>query len=118
VKAVVQDRYGPPDVLELRDIDQPTVGDDNVLIRVHGAGVHIGDWHVMTGMPYLLRIMGFGLRAPKARVGGTDVAGTVEAVGEDVTNSGPAMTCSAPAREPSPNMHVLAQASWPPSQRT
>src|SRR5687767_11258694 len=85
MKAIVQDRYGSPEVLELRDIDIPDVGDDDVLVRVHAAGVHIGDWHVMTGLPYLLRVVGFGLRAPKARIRGMDVAGKVEAVGNGVT---------------------------------
>jgi len=56
-----------------------------VLVRVRAAGIHIGDWHVMTGLPYLLRVVGFGLRAPKVRVRGMDVAGTVEAVGKNVT---------------------------------
>ena len=85
MQAIVQDRYGSSRVLELRDIDKPEVGDDDVLVRVHAAGMHIGDWHVMTGQPYLMRIMGFGFRAPKARVRGMDVAGTVEAVGKNVT---------------------------------
>jgi NADPH:quinone reductase-like Zn-dependent oxidoreductase len=89
MKAIVQDRYGTADVLELRDIDQPAIGDDDVLVRVHAAGVHIGDWHVMTGLPYLLRIIGFGLRAPRARVRGTDVAGTVAAVGRHVAHVRP-----------------------------
>ncbi len=83
--AVVQHMYGSPDVLELQQVSTPTVGDDDVLIRVRAAGVHIGDWHLMTGQPYLMRIMGFGLRAPKARTRGTDVAGTVESVGRNVT---------------------------------
>ncbi len=83
--AVVQHTYGSPDVLELQQVSRPTVGDDDVLIRVRAAGVHIGDWHLMTGQPYLMRIMGFGLRAPKARTRGTDVAGTVESVGKNVT---------------------------------
>ena len=83
--AVVQDTYGSPEVLELQQVSRPTVGDDDVLIRVRAAGVHIGDWHLMTGQPYLMRIMGFGLRAPKARTRGTDVAGTVESVGKNVT---------------------------------
>ena len=85
MKAIVQDRYGSPEVLELRDIDWPHIGDDDVLVRVHAAGVHIGDWHVMAGLPYLLRVVGFGLRAPKVRVRGIDVAGKVEAVGQGVT---------------------------------
>jgi NADPH:quinone reductase-like Zn-dependent oxidoreductase len=85
MKAIVQDTYGSADVLRLREVDTPGIGDDDVLVRVHAAGVHIGDWHVMTGQPYLMRVMGFGLRAPTARVRGMDVAGTVEAVGENVT---------------------------------
>jgi len=80
MRAIVQDRYGSSTVLELRDIHKPQVGEDDVLVRVSAAGVHIGDWHVMTGQPYLMRILGFGFSAPKARVRGMDVAGTVEAV--------------------------------------
>src|SRR6266542_6459233 len=88
MKAIVQDTYGSPDALELRDIDKPVVGDDDVLVRVHAASVSIGDWHIMTGLPYLIR-MGSGLRGPKARVRGQDVAGRVEAVGKDVTRFQP-----------------------------
>lgn len=89
MKAIVQDTYGSPDVLELRDIDKPVVGDHDVLVRVHAAGVDPGVWHLMTGLPYLVRIMGFGLRKPKARVRGMDVAGRVEAVGKGVTQFQP-----------------------------
>jgi NADPH:quinone reductase-like Zn-dependent oxidoreductase len=89
MKAIVQDTYGSPDVLELQDIDKPVPTDNEVLLRVHAAGAHIGDWHVMTGLPYLIRVAGFGLRAPKARVRGIDVAGRVEAVGTDVTRFRP-----------------------------
>ena len=85
MKAIIQDQYGSADVLALQQVDQPAIGNDDVLVRVHAAGLHIGDWHLMTGQPYLMRIMGFGFRAPKARVRGTDVAGTVEAVGSNVT---------------------------------
>src|SRR5919199_798395 len=85
MRAIVQDQYGSADVLQLRDVDTPEVGLDDVLVRGHAAGLHIGDWHLMTGEPYLMRIMGFGFRAPKARVRGMDVAGTVEAVGHKVT---------------------------------
>jgi len=85
MKAIVQERYGSADVLELKDIHQPELGGDEVLVRVLAASAHIGDWHFMTGLPYLFRIAGSGLRAPKARVRGTDVAGRVEAVGKDVT---------------------------------
>lgn len=85
MKAIVQDRYGSPDVLQLRDLDAPAIGDDDVLVRVHAAGVDPGVWHLMTGLPYLVRIMGFGLRRPKMRVPGMDVAGYVESVGKNVT---------------------------------
>jgi NADPH:quinone reductase-like Zn-dependent oxidoreductase len=83
MKAIVQDKYGSPDVLELRDIDTPEVGDKDVLVRVHAAGVDPGVWHLMTGLPRLIRL-GYGLRRPKVRVRGVDVAGRVEAVGRDV----------------------------------
>ncbi len=86
MRAIVQDQYSEtPDVLRLEEIDPPQIGEDDVLLRVHAAGVHIGDWHVMAGLPYLLRVVGFGFRAPKVRVRGMDVAGTVEAVGQNVT---------------------------------
>ena len=55
MKAIVQDKYGPPDVLELRDIDRPEIGDEEVLVRVHAAGLDRGVWHVMTGLPYPIR---------------------------------------------------------------
>jgi NADPH:quinone reductase-like Zn-dependent oxidoreductase len=89
MKAIVQDTYGSPDVLQLREIDKPVVGDDEVLLRVHAAGVDQGVWHLMAGLPYLTRIAGFGLRAPKNPVRGYDVAGRVEAVGENVTRFQP-----------------------------
>ena len=83
MQAIVQDRYGQADVLRLSDIDKPQIGDDEVLIRVHAASIHVGDWIVMTGVPYVMR-MATGLRKPKNPIPGTDVAGTVEAVGQDV----------------------------------
>ncbi len=61
------------------------IGDSDVLVRVHAASLHIGDWHVMTGLPYMLRIVGFGLRTPNIRVRGMDVAGTVELIGKNVS---------------------------------
>jgi NADPH:quinone reductase-like Zn-dependent oxidoreductase len=85
MQAVVQDTYGSADVLRLERVPRPKIADDEVLVRVRAAGVHIGDWHVMTGQPYLMRVMGFGLRAPKARIQGIDLAGTVQAVGKNVT---------------------------------
>ena len=86
MQAIVQDRYGKTaDVLRLEEIDPPQIGDNDVLVGVKAASVHIGDWHVMTGLPYLLPVVGFGFRAPKARVRGMDVAGVVEAVGQKTT---------------------------------
>ena len=86
MQAIVQDRYGKTaDVLRLEEIDPPQIGDNDALVGVKAASVHIGDWHVMTGLPYLLRVVGFGFRAPKARVRGMDVAGVVEAVGQNTT---------------------------------
>ncbi len=89
MQAVVQDTYGAADVLEIRDIDKPAVGDDELLVRVHAAGVDPGVWHLMTGLPYLVRVMGYGLRTPKVPVRGRDVAGRVEAVGTNVTRFHP-----------------------------
>jgi NADPH:quinone reductase-like Zn-dependent oxidoreductase len=89
MKAIVHDTYGSADVLELRDIDKPVVGDDEVLVRVRAAGVDQGVWHVMAGLPYPIRLAGYGLRAPKTPVLGADLAGVVEAVGNDVTRFQP-----------------------------
>jgi NADPH:quinone reductase-like Zn-dependent oxidoreductase len=89
MKAIVQDTYGSTDVLELRDIDKPQIADDEVLVRVHAAGVDRGVWHAMTGLPYPIRLAGYGLRAPKTPVPGMDMAGVVEAVGNDVTRFQP-----------------------------
>ena len=89
MKAIVYTKYGPPDVLELGDIDKPKIADDEVLVGVCAAGVDRGVWHVMTGLPYPLRLAGYGLRAPKNPVIGSDVAGVVEAVGKDVSRFQP-----------------------------
>jgi NADPH:quinone reductase-like Zn-dependent oxidoreductase len=89
MKAIVQDRYGSADVLELRDVNRPSIGDDEVLVRVRAAGVDPGVWHLMTGQPYLIRAMGFGLRKPKVTVRGRDLAGVVAAVGAGVTRLRP-----------------------------
>lgn len=88
MKAIVQDRYGTPDVLEFGDIDDPVVGEGDVLVRVHAAGCGPDVWHFMAGKPYLARLM-IGFRGPKVRVRGWDVAGTVEAVGPNVTRFKP-----------------------------
>jgi NADPH:quinone reductase-like Zn-dependent oxidoreductase len=90
MKAIVQDRYGSPDeVLELREIDQPLVEDDEVLVRVRAASVHPDVWHAVRGVPYVLRILGAGLREPKNKVPGTDLSGHVESVGKNVTRFRP-----------------------------
>ena len=88
MKAMVQDTYGTTDVLELREIDKPVIGDDQVLVRVRAAGVNPADWAIMSGLPYIARPV-YGLPRPKTRVRGTDVAGVVEAVGTRVTGFRP-----------------------------
>jgi NADPH:quinone reductase-like Zn-dependent oxidoreductase len=85
MKAITQDRYGSADVLELREIEEPTPGDHEVLVKVQAAGMARGVIHVMTGEPYLMRAMGFGFRKPKTPVLGQDVAGIVTATGAGVT---------------------------------
>jgi NADPH:quinone reductase-like Zn-dependent oxidoreductase len=85
MRAVVQDEYGEADVLRLEEIDRPSIGDDEVLVRVRAAGVDQGAWHLMAGLPYPIRLAGFGVRAPKRRVRGRELAGSVEAVGAGVT---------------------------------
>ena len=90
MKAIVQDKYGPPgDVLRLREIVRPTIGDDEVLVRVRAASVHADVWHAVTGRPYVLRLMGGGFSKPKIPVPGTDLAGHVESVGKNVTQFRP-----------------------------
>src|SRR3712207_4138650 len=84
MKAIVRDTYGSSDLLELRDIDKPRIGDEEVLVHVHAAGVGRDVWHVMTGLPYPIRLAGYGFRAPKNPVIGSDVARVVEAVGKTV----------------------------------
>jgi NADPH:quinone reductase-like Zn-dependent oxidoreductase len=89
MQAIVQDKYGSADVLELRTIPRPQFADGEVLIEVHAAGVDRGVWHLMTGQPYLVRLAGFGVLKPKNPVLGLDVAGRVIAVGDDVTRFQP-----------------------------
>jgi NADPH:quinone reductase-like Zn-dependent oxidoreductase len=89
MKAIVQDKYGEPEaVLRLEDIAKPLVKDGQVLVRVHAASVHVGDWILVRGVPYVAR-MATGLPKPKNRVPGTDIAGTVEEVGAGVTTLRP-----------------------------
>jgi NADPH:quinone reductase-like Zn-dependent oxidoreductase len=84
VKAVVQDRFGPPDVLTVADTGLPEAGPGDVLVRVHAAALNPADWHILRGDPLVARLMGVGLARPKARVAGIDAAGVVEAAGVDV----------------------------------
>ena len=88
MQAITQGRYGSAEVLEFRDIAKPHIGDTEVLVRVHAASVHLGDAILMSGSPYIMRTA-TGLRRPKSQVPGTDIAGTVEAVGKDVSRLRP-----------------------------
>lgn len=85
MRAVMQRRYGPPSVLERVEVEVPEVGDDRVLVRVHAASVHPGDYFVMTGIPHIVRLA-FGLRRPRHSVPGRDLAGVVASVGTNVTD--------------------------------
>ena len=89
MRAIVQDRYGTADELRPARITRPVIADHEVLLRVQAAGLDRGTWHLMTGRPYLMRIIGFGYARPKSRVPGLDVAGTVVAVGSAVTKFAP-----------------------------
>ncbi len=85
MKAIVQDRFGPPDVLQFADTDAPRLGPDDVVVRMHAAALNPYDWHMLRGDPYVARLMGgVGLTRPRSRVAGADGAGIVEAVGDDV----------------------------------
>jgi NADPH:quinone reductase-like Zn-dependent oxidoreductase len=84
MKAIVREKYGSPDVLELKDVERPVIDDDSILVRVRAASINAYDWHMLRGSPYLVRMMA-GLRKPKSSAMGMDVAGQVEAVGKNVT---------------------------------
>ena len=86
MKAIIQDRFGPPEVLRLADIDPPEIGPGDVLVRVHAAGLNPYDWHMLRGDPLIARLIpgAVGLTKPKYRVAGLDAAGVVEAAGADV----------------------------------
>lgn len=103
MKAIVRDRYGSPDVLALRDVELPEVADDEVLVRVRAAGLDRGAWHVMAGLSYLIRIAGYGLRAPKVPGLGTSLGGVIDAVGSQVTEFQPVSASTAPAARHSRN---------------
>jgi NADPH:quinone reductase-like Zn-dependent oxidoreductase len=92
VKAIVQDRYGAPEVLKLREVDTPVVGPRDLLVRVHAAAVNARDWHILRGDPYIVRVMSpsmFGWSGPKKKIRGCDFAGRVEAIGSAVTRFRP-----------------------------
>lgn len=90
MKAIIQDRYGvAADVWQLKELPIPRPGPDKVLVRVHAAAVDVGVWHLLSGRPYLVRLMGFGFRGPKVKIPGLGLAGTVEAVGAAVTSLKP-----------------------------
>jgi NADPH:quinone reductase-like Zn-dependent oxidoreductase len=89
MKAIIQTKYGSCDVLELKDVPQPTIAEGEVLVRVRATSVHADVWHVMSGRPYAMRLFGSGLFTPKKRIPGTDLSGVVEAVGKDVTELTP-----------------------------
>jgi NADPH:quinone reductase-like Zn-dependent oxidoreductase len=99
MKAIIRDRYGPADVLHLSEVEVPEVGDEEVLVRVRAAGLERGAWHIMAGLPYLIRVAGYGLRRPKNAGLGSELAGVVAAVGANVTGIAPGEavfgTCSA-----------------------
>lgn len=89
MRAITQRAYGSADTLQFDTIERPAIGPKEVLVEVHAAGVDRGTWHLMTGTPYLIRILGFGLTRPKQPVPGADVAGRVVAVGDEVTRFSP-----------------------------
>ena len=89
MRAIVGTSYGSADVLALRDIDRPEIGRDEVLVRIEAAGMDRGVWHLVTGLPYPIRLAGYVLRAPKNPVPGMDLAGIVEEVGTGVTRFRP-----------------------------
>src|SRR5947209_5501316 len=88
MKAVVQLRYGSPDVLQVRDVDMPVAREGEVLVRVYAVAVNIGDWHLLRGVPYVVRAVS-GLRRPRREIPGLDIAGRVEAAGRNVTRFRP-----------------------------
>jgi NADPH:quinone reductase-like Zn-dependent oxidoreductase len=89
MKAIVYTKYGSPDVLQLQEVEKPTPGDNEVLVRVHAVSINAADWHLMRGKPFLARFMIGGFRKPKNTILGSDIAGRVEAVGKDVTQFQP-----------------------------
>lgn len=89
MNAITYHEYGAPDVLELQEIDTPAPSDDQVLVRVMAASVNPANWHLVRGAPYVMRLAGSGLRKPKNHSLGSDIAGQVESVGQNVTRFRP-----------------------------
>ncbi len=89
MKAIVYTKYGPPDVLNLEEVREPTPKDDEVLVKVHAASVNAADWHLLRADPFLVRLMGLGFLKPKNTILGADIAGQVESVGGNVTRFQP-----------------------------
>jgi hypothetical protein len=118
MRAVVQQGYGEVDVWRLDRVARPQVADNEVLIQVRAAGLDRGTWHMMSGRPYLMRVIGFGFRSPKNPVPGLDVAGTVVAVGRASRSSRPATRSSASPRARSPSTPPRWRASSPSSPPT
>src|SRR5438067_11181407 len=84
MRAIVYHTYGSPDVLKLEEVQKPVPQDDEVLVKVHAASVNAGDWHLLRGVPFLVRLVS-GVLKPKNTILGADIAGRVEAVGRNVT---------------------------------
>src|SRR4030095_12436647 len=84
VKAIVRHEYGSPDVMKLEETPAPRPADDEVLVKILAAAANPSDWHLLRGDPFLIRLMGFGVRKPKTAVLGADIAGRVEAIGKNV----------------------------------
>lgn len=84
MKATIYTKYGPPEVLQFKDVEKPTPKDNEILIKVHAASVNAADWHLLRAKPFLVRLMGMGLLKPKNKILGADISGRVEAVGRNV----------------------------------
>ena len=119
MQAITQDRYGEAeDVLRLEEIARPAIGDEEVLLRVHAAGVDRGVWHLMTGLPYPVRLAGYGIRAPKTPVRGRESPGGSRRPGRPSRRCTSATRCSASPKAPLPSTPAPGRASWRPSPRT
>jgi NADPH:quinone reductase-like Zn-dependent oxidoreductase len=86
MKAIVRQRYGSPDILELKEVDKPAPKNNQVLVKVQAASVNPFDWHLLRGKPFPIRMMGFGFLKPNNQMLGADIAGRVEAIGKDITH--------------------------------